>query len=455
MNKEDLKSVLGLEALKNYEQISSYRYASLAYGLERVRTLLAAMNHPEKSLKCIHIAGTKGKGSTSYLTASILARHGYRVGLYTSPHLLSLNERIRLFHGDQEALIRSDVLSRLIQAALVHAEGMRIKGGICAPTYFEVLTVVALAAFAEAQMEFAVLETGLGGRFDATNIVDPLVSVITPVSLDHTHLLGTTLKAIAREKAGVIKPGRPCISMNREPVVLKVIRETAKRARTFLIDAAARSRFTHVELLPRESRFSLATDRRDYGSMKLSLPGEFQLENVAAAIHALEVVEGYGMPPMRVSAIKAACAKARWPGRLQVLNERPWVIVDGAHNEASALALRASISRIYPHRRLLLVFAAARDKDLPSMGKVLCPMASEVLLTSFDSPRASSPEEIMFAWKPHLRKSHVFMYPRVSAALEDALSRAGKEDLVCVTGSLYAVAEALQARRKIAVGQSS
>lgn len=442
-----VKPLGGLEALRNYEKETASAYSAATFSLDRVQRLLEALHHPEKSLKTIHVAGTKGKGSTSYFIALMLARHGHRVGLYTSPHLLLINERIRFLVKDKETLIGSDALNRLVRMVIKEAERLRKRHPRLTPTYFEVLTVAALAAFAEAGVEYAVLETGLGGRWDATNVVDPLVSVITPISIDHVQWLGHTLSAIAMEKAGIMKPGRPCVFMSREPSVVNALERTARRQGVFLVDAARRSRFDRVELSPRESHFKFSTDRRDYGELYLSMPGEFQLENASAAIQALEVLEGYEFE-LKVDKVRSALAHARWMGRLQVLGERPWVIADGAHNEASALALRASLSRIYPYRRLFLIFAAAKDKEIEAMGRVLCPLASELLVTAFNSPRAAAPNEILARWKPYLQRSHVFIAPTITDAMQDALSRADREDLICVTGSLYGVAELFRYRQQ-------
>lgn len=405
------------------------------------------MHHPEKSLKCFHVAGTKGKGSTCYLIGAILAQHGYRVGLYTSPHLMMVNERIRLLDKKRERLINSRTLDRLTRAVLKEAERLGRRYPRYEPTYFEVITVAALAYFAKEGVDFAVLETGLGGRWDATNAVNPLVTVITPISLDHTALLGRTVGAIANEKTGILKPGRPCVIMNRNPKVVKVVRREADRQRVFVVDAAARTRYTHVALGPKGSKFHFTTAHGNYGPIQLALAGEFQLENFSAAIQALEVWEGYGFS-LNAKAVSVAAAKARWTGRLQVLQERPWLVVDGAHNEASVIALRDSIIRIFPYRRLFLVFAAARDKEIAAMGRVLGPLATEIWLTTFHSPRASSPDEIKRLWKPYLRKNNVSVSSSVEEALTIIKGRAHEGDLVCVTGSLYAVADALKARLK-------
>ncbi|OGX41580.1 MAG: hypothetical protein A3C53_08425, partial [Omnitrophica WOR_2 bacterium RIFCSPHIGHO2_02_FULL_68_15] len=318
-----------------------------------MRALMAALGHPERRWGAIHVAGTKGKGSTCALSAAILQAAGIRTGLYTSPHLVHLSERIQV----DGRPVTAETL-----AAAVDAVRPSVAQLPSPPTYFEVLTAIAFWVFAEAGVELAVVEVGLGGRLDATNVVDPLVSVITPVSLDHTDLLGSTLTAIAREKAGIIKPGRPVVVAPQSPDALAVLKAVAEEQGAPCLEVAARAQVRVLEASAEGQRVALRTAAGTSRTIALPLLGAHQADNLATAVTALESLPA----PWAIAdaAVAEGAARVVWPGRLQVLERRPWVVLDGAQNAASAAALRDAVRALWPARPVHLVLGLSANKDL-------------------------------------------------------------------------------------------
>jgi len=421
----------------NYGQCQRYLQEILAsgvkFGLENVRTILSALGQPHLAYPSILVAGTNGKGSVCAMLSQVLSRHGFRTGLYTSPHLVAIEERIRI--GD-ETISRRDfclLLSRL--KAVIHE---LISSGKLEspPTHFEILTILALLYFREKQVEIAVLEVGMGGRLDATNVVTPLVSVITTVGRDHREFLGPKLSDIAFEKAGIIKPG--------VPVVCGLGRGTARRVidrRARQLGAPVRGVFDKPAALRAQRkknglRFSFRLEGEDF-VFSPRLRGEHQGRNAAVAIAAaVEISRRWKR--LKKSGIVQGIRETRWEGRLESILLRPRVILDGAHNEAGARAV-ADYSRDFLPQPRTLVFAIMKEKNIRRISSLLFPLAETIILTSVPLPRAASPEMI-FSLAP-VRRKKTFLEPDPKKAVQKAIEMTPPRGSVLVTGSLFLVGE--------------
>ena len=401
------------------------------FDLGRVRELLARLGEPQQGVPTVHVAGTKGKGSTCAMVASALEAAGYRTGLYTSPHLHSLQERIQV-SGQP---ISREELARAVARLKPVVDGMESREHL---TTFEVLTALALGYFREQAVEVQVLEVGLGGRLDATNVVDPLVAVITSLSLDHTALLGDSLEQIAWEKGGIIKPGVTVVSAPQRPEALGVLEDLCR-------ERGARLVLVGREVTWQGGAWSLQGQglgvQGQRGSYQLFIPllGAHQQENAAVAVAALEVLMP-SFPRLTPQAIARGLARVFWPGRFQVLRERPPVVVDGAHNRDSARRLRETVQAYFPGRRVVLVFGTSGDKDIPEMAQELVPLASRVILTASHHPRAAPIDTL----KQFFQSVPYEVATSVPEAIERALALAGGEGMVLVTGSLFVVAEVIE-----------
>lgn len=390
---------------------------TIKLGLERIRILLAAMGRPELACPVIHVAGTNGKGSVCAMIESALRLAGYRTGFYTSPHLVSPTERIQI--GGET--VSEAEFSRAFDAVHQVAMGLLERGEIDAhPTYFETVTTMAFWLFREAGVERVVLEVGLGGRLDATNVVDPLLSVITPVDMDHQQYLGDTLEQIAREKAGIIKPGRPAVIGLQHEAVRHVF---AADERIDVDEWCVEG----LELRPNGCRYRAV---RGEVAIEIDCPlaGEHQVGNsLTAAVALLKV----GLEPAQIA---AGIAAARWPGRLEIVRQRPLTYLDGAHNPAAAQRLREFIERHFKGREIWLVFGVMRDKEVSEITGELFPLATKLILTRAGQARALEPEAIA-------APANTVRTETVAAAV--ALLQTAPPEAVCfVTGSLFVVGEA-------------
>ena len=403
-------------------------------GLARIRALLGFLGDPHRLFRAIHVGGTNGKGSTAAMVASVLGRQGYRVGLYTSPHLIDFTERIQ-------------VNGRVIPSDRVWAmtEKVRQASDACLsepPTFFEATTALAFAHFADAAVDCAVIEVGLGGRFDATNVLTPLVSVITTIGLDHQEYLGTTPEAIAFEKAGIIKPGVPVVAGRLSPETLSVIRGEAAEREAFCLTLG--EDFDACGEAP--ERFSYDGLRRRYGGLSCPLPGRHQLDNAACALAALELAEARGLA-VGEEAVREGLRAVRWPGRLELVSRKPDVWLDGAHNPQAAEALAAHLTTLSARRapvaqgRLILVVGMMRDKDRKGVLALLAavPGVCHLVVTSAAHPRAADPQEL--ARDCEGLGVPVAVRPMVAEAFAYARNLAGPDDTICVTGSLLVVGE--------------
>ena len=406
-------------------------------GLRRIRAVLDALGRPQNRCRFVHVAGTNGKGSVCAMIESGLRAAGLRTGLFTSPHLAEPTERIRIGGEPVSAARFAAAFDRVHRAV----ESLLESGAIdMHATYFETVTAMALLLFAEERTDMVVLEVGLGGRLDATNVVRPDLCVITPIDFDHEAFLGRAIESIAAEKAGILKPGVPAVFSRQRPEAAPVLDARAEAVAAPVARTSA-LQIEDLELHARGSRFSV----RQVGQalppalllIDCPLAGEHQVENAITAVLALHSLG------ISNSAIHTGIARARWPGRLELVSENPEIILDGAHNPASARALAAYIERFYASRRVRLIYGAMRDKAIAEMAGILFPLAHEVIVTAPRQSRAMSPEALRgVVDHPNLR---------VAPRIEDALAIPPAGAVTFIAGSLFLVAEA----RAILVGQAA
>ena len=419
----------------DYETMPGLRGAA-NYDLGRVQELLARLGEPHLAARSVHIAGTKGKGSTAAMVASALMDAGYSTGLYTSPHLNDPRERIRV-NGE---LIDKDELVALVEKLKPEIEAVNQKATYGQLTTFEVLTALGFAYFKLMGVDFQVVEVGLGGRLDATNVIQTEVCIITSISLDHTEVLGSSLAALAREKAGIIKSGNTVVVAPQRDEVTQVIEETCLNRGAGLIRVGRD--ITWQSLGFDSTRQSLQVEGR-LGSYKLSLPllGDYQQENAITAVAALEVLAEKGFNISRDNIVDGL-AQTSWPGRFQILRREPLLVVDGAHNPDSARKLKQSLLQYFNFDRAVLVIGISVDKDVAGIVSELASLFDEVMVTRSRHPRAMAPELVAAEFARYGVKTQVV--DDVSRALSLALSRAGTQDLVCAAGSLFVVAEVIE-----------
>jgi dihydrofolate synthase/folylpolyglutamate synthase len=433
----------------NYAECQRYLQEVLGsgvkFGLNNVRAVLAALRNPHLAYPSILVAGTNGKGSVCAMLAEILSRHGFRIGLYTSPHLVHVEERIRV---GGSPIPRRD-FCRLLSRLKGLIPGLVASGKLeSPPTYFEVLTILGLQYFCERKVDLAVLEVGMGGRLDATNVVTPLVSVITTVGRDHQEFLGRTLAEIAFEKAGIIKPGVPLICGRVPRMARKVINRKAREMGSPVRGVLDEPGDLSARRLKDGFRFSLRFAGEEF-VFQPKLPGEHQGRNAALAIAAgWELSRSWRRLSKR--RIIQGIREADWPGRLEVISRRPLVVLDGAHNEAGA-RVAAAYAREFLPRPLTLVFGIMRDKSIRRVSAELFPLADNIFLTSLPMPRAASPE-LVYSLAP-VRKKLAFLEPDPKKAVQKAIEMTPRNGSVLITGSLYLVGEIkklLQPKRKLA-----
>lgn len=397
----------------------------IKFGLNRTENLLERLGNPHRQFRAIHIAGTNGKGSTAAMLSSILTSHGLRVGLYTSPHLVRFTERFRI--NDREA--SADRIFRVFQ------DVMAVISGDEWPTFFEAVTAMAFHYFAQEGVDWAVVETGMGGRLDATNVIAPDVAVITNVAMDHQEFLGGSLSAIAREKAGIVKDATPVVTAARQPVVQSTLKTTClkKRAPLFRYGIHFRSRRNGPQ------RFQYHGLSHHWSDLPLGLLGEHQYTNAAMALAALEIVESRGAVRLDPQAVAQGLEQVQWPGRLEILETSPLVVLDGAHNPHGAESLRTALTTTFPYRRLHLVMGIMADKDIRGIFRRLLPLAETAVFTRPRYGRAADPETLRRLAAPLIKK--IYVIPDPAEAIAQAKALASPDDAVCITGSLYFAGE--------------
>lgn len=400
-----------------------------------VRALLRHLGDPQQGRLTVHIAGSKGKGSTAAMAAAILRECGLRVGLYTSPHLHSFCERIRI---DGEP-ISAESFGRQAAALQLAVAAVRREFPERELVTFDLLTAMGFLAFREAGASVQVIETGLGGRVDSTNAVERKeVCVITPVSLEHRQILGDTLAAIAAEKAGIIGDGAAVVMGLQDEAAAAVIRRTAVERGARLVEVGEACRISRLNHSLQGQDFRLRTPSGEH-DLHLPLLGRHQLENAATAALAVEALREQGVD-VSASQIERGLAGVRWPARLEVLRERPLLVVDGAHNAESARRLREALAEEAPGRRAILVVGASRDKDVAGMAAELAPAAKCVIATSSRHPRALPAEAVAAGFAE--QGVAVTVISTVAEAVDAALAGAEADDVICVAGSLFVAAEA-------------
>jgi len=423
--------------------------ALAAFGLHRMRRLLAAVGNPHRGMPVVHVAGTKGKGSTVAMLASILEEAGYRTGRYLSPHIHSMEERICVSGVPIEAANLA-AAAEIVRPAVEQLDAAGARRATRGPTWFEIVTALAFVHFARARVEIAVLETGIGGRLDATNVVRPLVSVITSISLDHVELLGNSVAAIAGEKAGIIKRGRPVVSGAEQPAARRVIAAVAARRRARLLqlgrDFSCRHEPAADPLLPGTLVFTArAPDDAPSLRLPLAMAGRHQAANAALAVVAATTLDRGGLP-VPAAAIARGLARAHLPARIETIAQRPLVIVDAAHNVASMKSLLETVAAVIEIRRpRVLLFAAPRDKQLPEMLAVARGQFEHVVITrSLRSQRAAPLEQLFVACRQAgLPEPLAAATP--AAGLARARRLAGRSGSLVVAGSFVLAAEVREA----------
>jgi dihydrofolate synthase/folylpolyglutamate synthase len=432
----------------DYSVKRKYRYSPDVFDLVRVTELLASLGNPHENYPSIHVAGTKGKGSVSALIASCLTEHGYKTALYTSPHLLHFTERIQI---DGREIPEERVVAFVAKLKELMGEESDL-------TVYELITAMAFDYFAREDVDCAVVEVGLGGRLDATNVLTPLVTIITSLSYDHMHLLGESLSDIAREKGGIIKPDVPIVMAPQQFEAERVVEEIAEERGAPLIQVGTDWHFApgsheldgqslyvwSAKEQPLMDAFVESAGGEEWAPPRFEIPllGHHQVVNASVAYAALKAVDEAGLKISEES-IRQGFRKVQWPGRFQVLSEHPALVIDSAHNRDSALKLRIAIDDYFPGRQVLLIFGASEDKDLTGMMTELVPRISRLIVTQASHPRAADPEELANLARGFGLKVEVIT--PVKAALQYALEMQDPDEVVLAAGSLFISGEVLSA----------
>lgn len=421
------------------EKIHAGRVDPKVFKLERMVKLMELLGNPHEALRCVHVAGTNGKGSVVAMTSSCLRECGFTVGTYTSPHLVDIRERISINGQMISHHFFTELMGRVAHAAA------EIPERLGPPTFFELITALAFLHFAEQAVDIAVIEVGLGGKLDATNVIRPEVAVVTQISFDHTQILGKTLPLIAEQKAGIFKKGVPAITVQQEPGVVDAMRAVANAVGANLQvvgqDIEFSYRFEANPQLGPHMRVGLSTDRVTYEHVPVPLPGEHQALNCGLVLAIIEKLmeRGFELPEPK---IVAGLEKTEIPGRMEMAWRQPRIMLDGAHNPAAVNALMKSIGAHVPYDSLIVIFGCAADKDFDQMLGKLAGGADKVIFTrASNTPRAADPKELARRFIESSGKM-----AQVAENFEEALSvarrAAGRDDLICVTGSFYLVGEA-------------
>ncbi|MGB3112768.1 MAG: folylpolyglutamate synthase/dihydrofolate synthase family protein [Candidatus Omnitrophota bacterium] len=417
-----------LDSFINYER-TGMDSSERAFDLDKLREVLKKAGDPHENYHSVHVTGTKGKGSVCSFVSSVLKEAGYRVGLFTSPHLLTVRERIQT---DGEFISEEDFVSAL-EHIKKYLDSSGPRGRF---TYFEILTLMAMAHFSIKKCDYAVFEVGMGGRFDATNVINADVCGISPISYDHTHVLGSTIEMITKEKAEIIKKKTRCVSSPQEEAALEIIRDKCAEEEAALSVVGKDITYRPLEMDESGSLFDIAGKKGSYKECRTNMPGAFQLSNCATAVGICEeLLEGKG--GIDGKTVKRGIERAFIPGRMEVLSRRPLVVIDGAQNGESAKRLRDSVEKIFKYNKLVLILGVSRDKDIKNICGHLTPMADEVILTKASVERAADP----LLLRGSVKGKDVKVTGDVKEALGIAFGKAGAGDMILATGSFFVIGE--------------
>jgi len=418
---------------KTLKWLNGFQKLGIKPGLNRIRNLMDKLGDPHDKYEVIHVAGTNGKGSVCRFLESMLVSEGYRVGVYTSPHMIDVAERITI---NKKMIPSGDLVVTLSKIKKV-LDDMDDNGD--PPSYFEVLTAAAFLYFYHKKVDFAVVETGLGGRYDATNVVKPLLTVITNVSVEHQKILGDKIEEIAFEKAGVIKKGVPVVTAAKGDA-LKIIKKEAGKKEA-LIKIVDEKNWERTDCSIKNQNFVVRSDSHSY-NVETSLLGGFQGENIAVAVNALEILREKGVSISTRSIIDGV-KKTRHRGRMEILDVDPVLLVDGAHNPAGLRGLKKSLKTDFRYDRMVLVLGIMLDKNIADMISTIVPEADIVVLTKPRNKRSSDPLKLKSVIKKQHLNKKVFIKNNVLDALRLAISFTKPKDVLCVTGSLFLVGETI------------
>jgi dihydrofolate synthase/folylpolyglutamate synthase len=428
----------------NFERMRVIRYDESMFKLDRMEALLEAIGNPHEQIRTVHVAGTLGKGSTAAMITSMLQGCGYGTAQYSSPHLVDIRERITI-NGQRITKADFAELTRQVSAAAM-------KLGV-EPTFFELLTAVAFKHFADQAVDIAVIEAGLGGRLDSTNVITPEVAVLTRIDYDHTHLLGQNLPDIAREKAGIFKRRVPALSVEQEPEVEAVFRETAEKLgaplRIVNKEIEFSYRFGASEDLGPHTRVCVLTETSQFMHLPVPLPGEHQAMNCGLALAVIDALKASGFSFPEV-ALHEGLAATKTPGRMELVWKQPRILIDGAHNPAAIAALMRCVGAYVPYDSMICIFGCCEDKDIPSMLDRLALGGDKVIFTrARGTPRAAEPDELHRQFSERSGKMSQ-VAPTLPQALDLAMRAVGRDDLICITGSFYLAGEARKYLEQVA-----
>ncbi|WP_449390224.1 bifunctional folylpolyglutamate synthase/dihydrofolate synthase [Clostridium sp. ETTB3] len=425
------------EAMKYITEVGNF---GSNYGLERTYKLLEHLGNPERDLKLIHIAGTNGKGSTTSMITEILMGEGYKVGMYTSPFIEEFEERIQINRNN----IPKESLAILMDEIKVAVDKV-IEAGYNHPTEFEIITVLMLLYFKKENIDFGVIEVGLGGTLDSTNVIKPIIQVITSISFDHTNLLGNTLEKIAREKAGIIKKGIPTVIYPQQEEVLKVIKNKCFEMDSELYIANNENlKFENIVNLDKPYQLLKYNNEID---ILLPLLGEHQIINLSVAMQAIEVLNNKNIIDISIANIVKSIKNVSWKGRLEVLSNNPYVVIDGAHNIQGIKTLSRNIKKYFKYENLYLILGILADKDVEEMIKIITPMAKKVYAVTPNSIRGELAESLKDEVSKFNKNCKAF--DKYEEAYLEALNDASEKDLILASGSLYMIGDMRKIIRKI------
>ena len=426
-----------MEYSEAIEYLYNLKIFGMSLGLVRIEHLLKILGSPPLGLKSIHIAGTNGKGSVAAMLSSILQAAGYRVGLFTSPHLIDFEERI-LVDGNK---IPREKLAAQVDKIKPIAEDMVNKKGFEHPTFFEIATAVAMKHFSDEGVDYAVLEVGLGGRLDATNVVSPEVAVITTIALDHMHVLGTTLEEVAFEKAGIIKTNVPLVAGIQDAGILDLVRQICEERKSPFYSTKEMLTYTKKKAGIGGQTFDIQGLGDGFTDLRIPLLGEHQLSNAGIAALVVHVMRESGVV-ISENALKNGFEKTRWPARFEIVQKEPALFLDCAHNPAGMKTLRRTFEDTFGDRRLTVVLGIMRDKDIPGIVKEIAPFAHRVIVTKPKFERAAKTSII----EAEVRKysDNVVVIESVAEAIKHAQDNSTQKDVLCVCGSIFNVGEAME-----------